>query len=464
MVDLLIRNGLVYTEQGFQALDVGVVGEQIAFLSAPGVITEAKSVIDASGKHVLPGIIDWHCHLREPGYLHKEDYETGTKAAAAGGVTMLFPQPNTDPVPLTLENYKAHVELASEKAVIDFNPVGCPLGYHIDGEVERIADFGAAWFKFYQKKDKYPYDTPAGTENTAEILEAFKACAKAGKYCCVHPWDRSFHEDAIRRVREAGLPMIPENIRPLWYGNEEMTTAGYQLYYLAKKAGMKWYALHSWMPDFIDLVKLAKKEGIIDVVASFEYMPSIDPCERLYNPKTGEWSEYNISHDASPDEDYIWQSVMDGTLDFMGTDHAPHALEDYESLLGEKDADYTPPSLGYPMLDWYGHFLLNKVNDGYLTLERLVEVTSVNGSKIFGFYPRKGSNIPGTDADFSICDMDIEWTIDSERIYTKSGLNGFHGKKMKGKVTHTIVRGTVVMQDGEVLVEPGYGKFIAPGK
>ncbi len=461
--DLLIKNGHVYTEDGFKDLDVGVIGEKIACLALPGTITDAVETIDAKGQHIIPGIVDWHCHLREPGFTQKEDFETGTKSAAAGGITMLFPQPNTDPVPNTLENYMLQVKLGEEKSVVDFHPIASPLA-HAGGHVKQMADAGVAWFKIFQKVDKYPYSTAAATCNSAEILAAFKACAEVGKFCSVHPWDKYFHEEALEKVRKAGLPCITEHVRPLWYTNEEMAAAGYGLYYLAKKAKMKWYAMHAWMPDFIDLVKLAKQEGKIDVVSSFELMPSMEPVQKLYDPKAGKWGEFDLAHDASPDEAYMWQSVMDGTIDFIGSDHAPHARKDYEGLLGPKPADYTPPSLGYPLLEWYGHVLLNKVNQGCITLEKMVEVTSVNGAKIFGFYPQKGSNQVGTDADFTLCDMKREWVADSARIYAKSGFSSYHGKKFKGKVTHTVVRGKVVMKEGEVTAKPGWGKFIKPAR
>lgn len=463
-VDVLIKNGRVYTEAGFQDLDVAVNGEKIAFLGAPGgSIPDGKKTIDAKGKYVLPGVIDWHTHLRDPGFTYKEDFETGTMAAAAGGVTMVCTQPNTNPVPNTVENYRIQLDEARSKALVDYNPIPSPLAYQ-EGQVPLLKDEGAAWFKIFQKVAKYPYSTPAATVNTAEIFGAFKAVAQTGKYCSVHPFDQFFFEEAAKIVKKKGLPLTLENVRPLWYTDEEMTGAAYQLYYLAKKAKMNWYAMHAWHPGYIDLVRLAKKEGIINVVASFEIMPVVDVAETLYDSKTGKWGEYNISHDASPDEDYMWAAVMDGTIDFIGSDHAPHAKEDYEALLMKNDGTDIPAALGYGMLEMYGHMLLNKVNVGYLTLEKLVEVTSVNGAKIFGFYPRKGSNIPGTDADFTICDMDREWTVTSDKIYTKSGLNGYHGRKLKGKVTHTVVRGKVVMTEGDVISEPGWGKFIVPGK
>ncbi len=455
-VDLLIKNGKVYTEAGFKDLDVAALGEKIAFLAKPGSIPDGKKTIDARGKYVLPGMIDWHAHLREPGFTHKEDFETGTRAAAAGGVTMVFPQPNTNPVPNTVENYRVQVELGKKRSLIDFHPIASPLGFK-EGWVPKLVDEGVAWFKIFQKVAHYPYSTPAATVNTAEIYGAFKEIAKTGKYCSVHPFDHFFFEEAANIVKQKGLPMTLKNWRHLVYTDEEMSGASYQLYFLAKKAKMKWYAMHAWQPGYINLVRWAKKEGEIDVISSIELMPTLDPGETLYDPEAKAWT-LEVGRDAPPVVEKMWEAVMDGTIDFLGSDHAPHAKEEYHP----DDPLHTPA--GFGMIEWYGHILLNEVNKGSLTLEKLVEVTSVNGAKIFGFYPRKGSNIPGTDADFTICDMEKKWTIDSDKIYMKTKLNAYHGRKLKGKVTHTIVRGKVIMEDGEVIGEPGYGKFVVPDK
>jgi dihydroorotase (multifunctional complex type) len=452
-VDLLVKNGKVYTESGFQDLDVATIGEEIAFLSKPGAVNEAKTVIDAKGKYVLPGMIDFHCHMRDPGLTHKEDFETGTRAAAAGGVTMIFPQPNTDPVPNTVENYRLQLEQARKKALVDFNPIPSPLAYD-EGWVPKLAAEGAAWFKIFQKVAHYPYSTPAGTVDTARIYGAFKEIARTGKYCSVHPFDHFFFNEAAEKVKKSGLPMTLMNFRHLTYTDEEMSGASYQLYYLAKKANMKWYAMHCWQPGYIDLVRWAKTEKKIPVVASVEVMPVMEVTDRLYDPKKNDWIE--IGHDSPPDMEKLWEGINDGTIDFIGSDHAPQARQDYQPN------DPLHSVMGNAIIEWYGHLMLNEVNNGNLSLEKLVEVTSVNGAKIFGFYPRKGSTLPGTDADLTICDLNREWTIGSEKIYSKCQLNGYHGKKMKGKVTHTIVRGKIIMQEGEVVGQPGYGKFVVP--
>lgn len=453
--DLLIKNGMVYTEQGFYPLNIAAKDGKIAMLCNIDTVPESVRVIDAKGKHVFPGFIDCHNHLREPGFTHKEDFYDGTRAAAHSGITMVCPQPNTNPVPSTLEGYLEQVEAGKKNAVVDFNPIGCPLG--TSESVKEIADAGAAWFKLFEKVATYPYDTSAGTLDTHRIYEAFKDVAQTGKYCSVHPFDKYFFDAAIERCKQAGLPLSLENLRSQWYSDEEMTGAAYQLSYYARKAGMKWYAMHTWMPGYIDLIRMLKQRGDMDIISSFEYMPSIDASDEIYDINAGKY--IFISHDAKPDKELIWKAIRDGVIDMIGSDHAPHAPNEYNP----DDALHT--GAGFAMLDYFGHLLISHMNEGCYSLQKLVEITSVNFAKAFNMYPRKGSNIVGTDADFTIADLNEEWIItEHDKVYTKTQTIPYVGRKVHGRVTHTVVRGRVVMANGIVDCEPGYGKFIIPGE
>ncbi len=455
-VDLLVKNGKVYTEAGFQDLDVAVSGEKIASLAMPGAIQDAGKTIDAKGKHVLPGIIDFHTHVRDPGQTHKEDYETCSRAAAAGGVTMMCPQPNVDPVPNTVENYRKQIKIADSKSLVDFSPMASPLLYE-EGWVPKLAAEGAPWFKIFQRVAAFPYSTPAGTANTAHIYQAFKEVAKTGKYCAIHPCDNYILNDAPEACRRAGLPLTKANISSFTSTEEEKVGGAYELYYLAKQAGMKWYALHCWWPSYFDLVRWAKSEHKIDVIASLEVHFGLWNPPRMYDVKRQEWFETGQSEPLN-DPKTIWAAINDGTIDFIGSCHAPGLREEKEKA--DKDVTKLFGAPIFPILDWYGHLLLNEVNKGTLSLERLVEVISVNGAKIFGFYPRKGAILPGSDADLTICDLKKEWTITSDKVYNKAQLNPYHNKKIKGKVTHTILRGRVIMEEDKVIEKPGYGKFV----
>ncbi len=454
MYDLLIQNGLVYANGGFHKLNVCVKGEKIALLTDCDTRPEARRTIDATGKHVFPGFIDPHAHLRDPGLTHKEDFYTGTCAAANSGITMVCAQPNTQPVPSCYKTYMEQVNEGKKKAIVDFNPIASPLGSSED--VRQIAAAGTAWFKIFQKVATYPYNTSAGTLDTHRIYEAFKDCAAVGKRCSVHPFDKYFFDAAVEQCKAEGKPLTLENVRYRWYSDEEMTGAAYQLSYYAQKAGLKWYAMHCWMPGYIDLVRMLKAQGM-DIISSFEYMPSIDAPDEIYNVDTGE--PIIVGHDARPIKEKIWEGIRDGTIDMIGSDHAPHAINEYNHL----DALHT--GAGFAMLDFFGHLLVHHMNEGCYSLQRLVEITSINFAKTFDLYPRKGSNLPGSDADFTIVDLDQEWTIDlNHKIYTKTRTNPYVGRKLKGKVTETIVRGRVVMQNGVVDCQPGWGKYIIPGE
>ena len=449
--DLVIKNGIVYNDHSFHNLTVGIIGEKIAVLADPQQELTGDRVIDATGQYVLPGFIDCHCHLREPGLTHKEDYYTGTMAAAHSGVTMVCPQPNVKPVPSTLETYQEQLDAASRNAIVDYNPMGSPLGETAD--VKAIAETGAAWFKIFEKVATYPYNTSAGTLDTHRIYQAFRDVAATGRYCSVHPFDKYFFDAAVESCKAQNLPLNLENLRPLWYSDEEMTGAAYQLAYYARKAGMKWYALHTWMPGYIDLVRMLKARGDMTIVSSFEYMPSIDASDYIYDIASGKY--IFISHDAKPDKELIWQAVRDGTIDMIGSDHAPHAPDEYHP----EDALNT--GAGFAMLDYFGHLLVSHVNEGCFSLEKLVEVTSVNFAKTFGMYPRKGSNHLGSDADFTLVNMKDEWTItEKDLVYTKTQTIPYVGRKVHGRVTHTVVRGRVVMANGVVDAPAGHGKFI----
>ena len=420
-------------------------------LLAPDVEVEAEKVLDASGKHILPGFIDPHCHMRDPGLTQKEDFLYWNLCGSS------------------FRNYHDHAtaehqtgsiytgclygagKCRKRKSSRRFNPIGSPLGTAED--VEQIANAGTMWFKIFEKVATYPYNTTAGTLDTHKIFEAFQNCAANGKYCSVHPFDKYFFDAAVEKVKAEGKEVTLRNVRHLWYSDEEMTGAAYQLSYYAKKAGLNWYAMHCWMPGYIDLVRMLKARGEMKIVSSCEYMPAINASDEIWDIENQRF--IYINHDAAPDLDKIWEGIQDGTIDMMGSDHAPCKPEEYNP----DDALHT--SAGFAMLDYYGHLLVSHVNEGHYSLQRLVEITSENCAKTFGLYPRKGSNIVGTDADFTVVDMNEEWEITKDdNVYTKTQTIPYVGRKMHGKVTQTIVRGRIVMSDGVVDCEPGYGKYI----
>lgn len=452
VVDLTIKNGVVYTPFGMLRAGVAIDEGKIVTVAKEMNLPKADKTIDALGKFVLPGLVDAHTHIREPGYEHKEDFITGTMAAAAAGVTMIMPQPNLDPVPNNVDNYMLQVNLGEKKSLIDFNPMASPLLYE-EGWVPKLAELGTIGFKIFQKVAAYPYDTGAGTLNTAHIYKAFKEVAKTGLWCAVHPFNKDFFDEHISDLEKAGK-LDKESFWTGMYSAEEMASSAHMLRYLARKAGVKYYMLHCGnLLDYIELAKEAKQEGekvIADSIWSV-FVPS--------PTKEEAGKGQNIIRHTAPDERAArWRACLDGTIDFIDTDHAPHLIDEIDTK------DPREAAAGYPAYPHYFSLLLTEVNKGVCQLKDLIKLLSENPAKIFNIFPKKGAIQVGSDADIVIVDMKREGKITSKRLYTKCGWSPYIGRKIKGMPILTILRGTVIAEEGVVIGKPGHGEFVKPEK
>lgn len=443
---MLIEGGLVWQEsRGFTRSDVVVQGEKIAAVVRPGEASAGKARrIDASGLHVVPGLIDPHVHLRDPGLTDKEDFFTGTRAAAAGGVTMVLDMPNTIPVPNTLEAFLAHRENAAAKAVVDFNHWASPTR---PDEVQTIAAAGAAGFKFFMIGGAYPYDDPdvvIPMSDPGRIHKVMTAVADTGRLCLVHP-----HNDALwHAVR--GPYLEERHTTPAdwaqaqaFAGSANQISSIALLLVLAKATGCRLQVLHINSPAIIEFVRAMKGAGYI---ATYEQNPSA-----VFG--YGRWS--------GPSTDpRVIEALIDGTIDVIGSDHAPHLPA--EVARGDENA-FDSVGEGMAILEYMLSLYLTEISGhGPLHLHRLIELLSTNAAKAIGVYPRKGTILPGSDADLTLIDLKAERTISAERLYTKCAYTPYEGRKVIGAPVVTIVRGQVVMKHGEVVDTPGCGQFIAP--
>jgi dihydroorotase len=445
-VDLVIKNGTIYTEAGWVQGDLLIEGERIAGITGHEVVTAAKT-IDATGRHVIPGVVDAHVHLRDPGYTHKEDYATGTMAAAAGGVTTLMDQPNTDPVPNTAERYLRHIENAASKAYVDFNSMASPS---VPDQIEAIGEIGTACFKIFQKKTVYPYDTEASIPESDRILEAFRVVARTGRPCSVHPHNNHIHDSLIHQAQAEGR-LDARRFGEITTNGMVYSSAVPELLYYQERTGVNYYALHCMFSDYIEMVRRAKSRGarvIADCIYFALVPPQMDEFDILKNHLT-------VGLTAE-DREACWQAVLDGTIDFIDTDHAPHTREEITMGLEKPEK----MALGLPGVEHFLSLLLTEVNNGRLPLSRLVELVSVNPAKRFGIYPKKGSLQIGTDADVVILDLAQESTIKGDNLYTRCGWTAYEGHKVCGLPTHTILRGRVIAENGKVIGAQGYGQFV----
>jgi dihydroorotase len=453
-LDLKITGGTLYTSKGPEEADIGVRGERIVAIGMPGELPRAQEELDARGKAVIPGMIDLHTHFREPGYEHKEDFTTATKAAAAGGITLCVGMTNVKPTPNTAQRYRELKELMKPKICVDAaHWCGPPLDLK---ELPDILDAGAFGVKVFQIKDTqrgYPHMPEIGISDDGHLLEIFRAVAEAKTVVGVHPHNQELM-DHIERTYFLGKGKtgpLDYARAPRMFDYLVVNSASHDLLMMNEVTGARLLILHVNSKKVIQWIREAKAEGR-------EVYGEVNPrAVRFAWMDHEKWGPYALGR-WTPEEEhpFIWEGLNDGTLDIIGTDHAPHTREEKE--IGW--TDMWKAAGGTPEIEHCLSMLLDNVNHGKTTLETLVRICCENPAMILGFYPRKGSIQVGSDADLVLCDMNLQKTITNEGLYTKCGWTSYEGKTHKGWPVVTLVRGRIAMKDGKVLAKPGDGKFL----
>jgi dihydroorotase-like cyclic amidohydrolase len=275
-----------------------------------------------------------------------------------------------------------------------------------------------------------------------------------GLPCSIHAHETDIYKGLIRDLKES-REMNWKSFLQVSYGDLVRVGTVPTLIYLAEKANLQLYLLHCGWRDFINIVRDAKSLGK-DIIADCMYTHLVPA------PREGKKTDIRRDQYVAKEENIraTWNALSDGTIDFIDSDHAPHTEEEIQ--IGLEDPEKM--ALGYPGIEYYFSLLFNEVSRGRISVERLVQLCSTNAAKIFGIYPRKGSLLVGSDADVTIVDPKRKRIVSSDKLYTKVGWTPYEGYEVTGVPSHTIVRGTVVMEDGDVVGKPGYGEFIKPVK
>lgn len=452
-VDLLLVGGSVYTEGELTPASVGIVDGKIAFISKQDWAPSAKREIDISGRIVLPGFIDSHVHFRDPGLTYKEDFFTGTQAAANGGVTCVVDMPNNKPALLTRERFKDKRDSVAKKAVVDFALyAGATNAGEIPGMVEEGA-IGVKIFMVSDPKSQYPHDPELFTGDHGELYDVLGLARDLGVYCAVHPQNQQLFTHESRKRWAAGTTG-PRDFLEAYFGENFVGdhTAISTLVEMSRASGARTHILHVRTERSIKIIREAANEGV--------------PVSMEINPKymlLGEEDMARLGPACTPyglpltQRSTLLKCVRDGLVDVLATDHAPHTREEMEP--GWQDAWSIP--FGNPQLDHVSTVLLSLVNEGVLTLGSFVATMSTGPAKLLGLYPRKGTLHVGADADMAIIDMAATGTLSDDDCYTKVKWSPYSGRDYRGRVKMTIAGGRVVMEDGHVTTEPGGGRFIA---
>jgi allantoinase len=438
-VDLLIKNGKIVNPQGIhEGDDIAVVDGKIAAIDRQGSFTNAKDEIDASGKFVLPGIIDVHVHFREPGYEYKEDFESGSKAAAAGGVTTVCDMPNNLPFCSTLEALQEKMELIKDKAHVDYGLIAAVAGETVE-EIPKLAEAGVNVYKIFMGSTVGGVPAP----DDGGMLRAFQLVAETGLRIGVHAENNPIMDYMTAKLKAEGRtdPLAHVEARPAVAEAEAIQRA----ILFAKVAGCNLHIYHLSSKEGAEMVQEARQKG---VNVSAETGPHYLILTSDYMNKVGSFLKINPPIRGAEHGEALWKALIDGVVEVIGTDHSPHTLE-------EKSKENIWEALpGFVGVETQVSLMLSQVNAGRLSLMTYVKRASEGPAKLFNLYPRKGVIQIGADADFTIVDMEKEGVIDSAKLHSKNTVTPFDGWKIKGMPVGAVVRGTVVMKDGEPIGKP----------
>jgi dihydroorotase len=437
--DLVIKNGRVAVSSSLPNCAIAAKGGRVTWIGPNSSAPSAPKVIDATGLLVLPGIIDVHVHMRDPGATYKEDFRSGTAAAAAGGVTTVFDMPNNTPPTKDVEALKLKMKAAEEKALVDYALYGL-LTEGNAGKIANLLRAGVIGFKWYMAETTGKVASPSEGELSGDLA----MLANAGMRVSVHAEDDTMLQRRISKLREKnrGDPMAHYESRPEVVEEAAVERA----ITLARKARCNLHVAHlssAAGAREVKKAKLSRRRGGGSLTA--ETCPQYLLLDKDDYAEKGSLMKANPSIKRREDRLALWGAVRDGTIDMLATDHAPHTLEEKTS-----GASIFEQASGFPGLETSVALMLTCVNRGLLSLYRYVRLTSEGPAKAWGIYPKKGRIGVGSDADLTIVDTKREWKIDPARFVSKAKYSPFEGFMAKGAAVYTIVRGCPVMEDGHV--------------
>jgi len=454
--DLAIQGGTLVSPSGQVRADIAVRDGRIAAVAGPGASFEAARTIDATGRHLLPGAIDVHSHHREPGFTHKEDIVTATSACAAGGVTTSFAMPNVQPPPNTLERLDQMLALYENRAIVDWNVNAAGT---VPEQLAAMARRGIAAFKVFMVVDTgrdYPHMPGIGVHDHGDLLGIFEAVRETGLPLMVHPHDQAL----MRHIEEQFWARGERDARAYAraYSAHDgiiWDTAVAVLLRLQAATGTRLHLLHTQTAGVVDQLRRAKAAGQA-VTAELNPWAVFLGNDWATIERLGSYalSYYVPEHNTEP----LWAALRDGTIDLVSTDHAPHTREEKEPGWTDGWKAHT----GTPSAQFYVPLLLDAASRGLVALERVVELVSTAPARAFGL-ETKGRIDVGRDADIAIVDLDAELEITDEIVLSKIGWTPYAGRRVRGTVETTIVRGRIVYEDGRVVGQPGWGNQAQPG-
>jgi allantoinase len=449
-VDLVVRNCRIVTPEGQTGPGRGVAAEdgKIVAIGDDDRLPAAERTVDAGGDYLLPGIVDCHIHNRTPGLAYKEDWESATRAAAAGGVTTVIGMPNTDPVVDRPEHLERKFALGEDNAIVDFQSYAVVTSENVD-RIGALDEAGAVGFKVFLGTTVGAIPPPTD----GELLEAMERIAATGKRLGFHEENDEIVAHRTEQFKREGRnrPIDHSHSRPPVAEREAISRTTL----FAAETGAKVHMFHVSGGSAAALVREAKAEGV-DVTA--ETTPHYLWFTESVMEEKGNVARVQPPIRDAAEREALWAQLGEG-IDCIATDHAPHT--DEEKGVDDPFGDTWASVSGFVGLETEVPAMLTFVDEGRLSLERWVGMHSRRPAEIWGLYPEKGSLQVGTDADFTLVDPDREWTLtDRHALHSKSTVTPFEGESFVGAVTGTVVRGESVYDGERVVGSAGFGSRV----
>ena len=425
-LDVVLHGGVLVNQDGVAERDIGVIDGKIAEIGQLSNFDAAEK-INCRGLHILPGVIDTQVHFREPGMPHKEDLESGSRSAVLGGVTAVFEMPNTDPLTSTPEALADKVRRGRDRMHCDFAfwVGGTHENARTLAELERLP--GAAGVKVFM-------GSSTGSLLIADDAGIAEVLSHTRRRVAFHSEDE---ERLIERkhLRRDGDP----SSHPIWRDVETAVKSTRRLIKIAQDKGALIHVLHITTEEEIELLAQCKD------IASVEVTPHHLTMDETDYQRIGALAQMNPPVRSARHREALWRGVTQGIVDVIGSDHAPHTLE-------EKARPYPHSPSGMTGVQTIVPLLLDHMNAGRVSLARLVDLTSAGPARLFGI-AQKGRVAVGYDADLTIVDLKRRETIRNSWIGSRVGWTPYDGKTVNGWPIGTVVRGRKVMWEGELVTQ-----------
>lgn len=443
--DLLFQNAVIVSSKSSIPADILVRDGKIEALLAPGSGCEAAEVIDVGGRYVMPGCVDGHTHMMDPGYTDREEFTTGTMAAAVGGITTAIDHHRTLPAVYSVEPLLEKITYLSDKSCVDFGLKG-GISPENTAELQAMWDAGITGFKTFTCNLH-----GVKAMHTAFLMRSFTEVARMDGTVLIHCEDDGicqYEEDTLRAAGRTDYHSQWE-----WRSKLAERVAVETVIEIAKETGCRVNIAHVSQPELLRLLHQAREEG---------YRTYAESCPHYFNltvedlEKKGPWVKFTPPMNTAEKVEELWKLFDLGYVTTIGSDHCPYPKE--QKLPGEKNIWDAPN--GIPGVETSLRLMLNGVSQKKTTLNRIVECMCENPAKLYGVFPKKGHIAVGADADLVLLDMDKEEVISNDRIVSKCKWSPFDGKTVKGVPAAVYLRGKLVAKDGKFVGQVGYGQFV----